>query len=324
MRRVRLLSILLADIFLSHEVNLHLLLQFFLFILLSVAFFFSIYILKNFTYNATTEKQYDLEKKTYLIITIIKFSLIIKIILLPFFTHTIDKLSEIIPGAMCGAGVINANGYGEPLLIFKILILLLIMLWIVLNSKDETSKGYKYFKPKLHFYIFLYIFIVAETIIELLYFSNLSTINPVSCCSVIYDDNENLFSKLSPIEMLISFYLLFFITLIALYFRKRFILIPLTFIFLYISFLSINYLFATYIYQLPTHQCPFCLLKSDYYYIGYTIYASLLLATFYTLSGSIYKFKSEHLSKAIYWYFLYLFLVSISLVVYYVENGTFL
>jgi hypothetical protein len=34
---------------------------------------------------------------------------------------------------------------------------------------------------------------------------------------------------------------------------------------------------ALYFYELPTHHCPFCILQREYGYVGYLIYATLLL-----------------------------------------------
>jgi hypothetical protein len=34
---------------------------------------------------------------------------------------------------------------------------------------------------------------------------------------------------------------------------------------------------ALYFYELPTHHCPFCLLQREYGYVGYAVYATLLL-----------------------------------------------
>jgi hypothetical protein len=55
--------------------------------------------------------------------SIVFFVILLKMLLLPYFVYTIDTLSNIVPGAMCGAGVIKANAYGNPLLALKIIIL---------------------------------------------------------------------------------------------------------------------------------------------------------------------------------------------------------
>jgi hypothetical protein len=37
-----------------------------------------------------------------------------------------------------------------------------------------------------------------------------------------------------------------------------------------VSFISV------YWYQLPTHRCPFCVLKPEYHFIGYPLFAAIL------------------------------------------------
>ncbi|MCD8478146.1 MAG: hypothetical protein LRY68_09925, partial [Sulfurospirillum sp.] len=40
-------------------------------------------------------------------------------------------------------------------------------------------------------------------------------------------------------------------------------------LFLFFAIVSLILFFSTYVYELPTHHCPFCLLQSDYYGVGY-------------------------------------------------------
>jgi hypothetical protein len=43
-----------------------------------------------------------------------------------------------------------------------------------------------------------------------------------------------------------------------------------------VSALSLVLFISLYIYELPTHFCPFCILKKEYHFIGYIFYATLL------------------------------------------------
>ena len=318
---------LLADILFSYEVTVNLFISSLLFALLSIAFFKSLFIVKNYNINASTSLQYSLEKSSYLVITIIYLSLIIKLLLLPFFTYILNSLADLIPGAMCGAGVISANSYGEPLMVLKIFIVILTMLWLTLNAEDLRSKNFVYFKSKMIFFWLIYLLSISETLLEILFFINLSTVNPVSCCSTLYVNAQGsnpLPFNISTIELVISFYTLSIFIITAAYFRQKYILALLAIVYTYISHLSIVYYFSTYVYQLPTHKCPYCLLQSDYYYIGYFIYASLIIATFYALSSALFSFDTKALRKSIIFYTLFLFLVSINFILYLIINRTFL
>ena len=319
--------VLLADILLSYEVSTNLFIQILLLLFLSIAFFNTLFILKNYTQNAATQLQYSLEKRSYLVITIINLALIIKIILLPFFTYTLDELSHIIPGAMCGAGVISSNPYGELLIVLKIFLVISTMLWLTLNAQDLRSKNFQYFKSKMLFFLLIYIFILLEIALEILFFTNLTTINPVSCCSTLYTSTEDINQlpfNLSTVELIVSFYLTYLLIIISAQLKKRYVLLLLSLIFTYISYLSIVYFFSTYIYQLPTHKCPYCLLQSDYYYIGYFIYSSFIMGLFYSISTFVFTFTQNSFKYTMVFFSLFVFFTSISFWAYLIVNRTFL
>ena len=71
-------------------------------IVLIIAMLLSIEIIFNWDFNKTDKRQHRLEKNSWLISTIMGFIASIKVILLPYFVFTIDTLSHIVPGAMCG------------------------------------------------------------------------------------------------------------------------------------------------------------------------------------------------------------------------------
>jgi hypothetical protein len=279
-----------SEILLSNEIIIYLFTQIVLFVLLFIAFYFSVFIIKNWDYNKTTSYQYKLEKKSYLIILIIFFTLIVKIFLMPYFSYSIDNLSHIIPGAMCAAGVIKANNYGEILLGLKLLILFFIGIWLIINSLDLKEKTYPYTKQKFAFYIFIFILIILETTLDILYLSNISTKEPVMCCSVIFGSNavgNKIPFNLSIFMLVGLFYLTFLLTIFSNIQKQKFINFIINTFFLYISYYAMTYFFSTYIYQLPTHQCPFCMLQKEYFFIGYFIWTSLFLGTFFGIASFV-------------------------------------
>ena len=317
----------MSDILLSNEVSINLFVELFLYILLFVALLYTLSIVKGYKKGDTTSHQYFLEKRSYLVITILNVSLVIKILLLPFFTYTLDKLSTIIPGAMCAAGVIKANSYGEPTLILKIIIIMLILLWVRLNKEDEMAKNHPYFMQKLYFFIFIFMLISIEIILEVLYLTNISTLSPVLCCSTIYktlQDQNPIPFGLSISVVLFLFYSLYGLILLIAHAKKRVMLFVLSLIYVYVAYYGVVYFFSSYIYELPTHKCPFCMLQSDYYYIGYFIFSSLFIATYYSLSMSIFNFSKDNFSKIVMFYTFFIFISSLHFVFYFLKNGVLL
>jgi len=323
---------LLSSIFLSPEVSVEIFLEFLLLVVLSYTFLQAIVILKNYKHKATTELQYKLEKKSYLIGVVISISLWIKIILLFFFLYSLDELSLIVPGAMCVSGVINSNDYGEVLLFLKLFILLLSSIWILLNKADLVSLNSQYFKHKMFLFIFIYIFIVLELFLGFEFFSLIETQNPVLCCSSIYDltqDINPLPFNISKLKLIMLFYILYIAVIFSAYKKQKINLLLLVAAFIYISYYAIVYYFSAYIYELPTHKCPFCMFQYHYNYIGYFIYSSLFMGLFFAFSSFIITLITKNKVEYYFKYstlFLSIFvsIVTIYVIIYYFKNGVFL
>jgi hypothetical protein len=58
-------------------------------------------------------------------------------------------------------------------------------------------------------------------------------------------------------------------------------------IFFSLSLLVITAVISSYIYGMPFHRCPFDILKKEYGFVGYFIYVTLFLATFFGMSAGI-------------------------------------
>ena len=322
----------MSSILLSNEIIIFLFVQIILFILLSIAFYFSLSIIKNWDFNKTTNKQYKLEKTSYLVILIISFTLIVKIVLFPYFAYSLDNLSNIVPGAMCAAGIVGANEFGQINLTLKILILFFIGVWLIINSLDLKEKTYPFTKKKYFLYIFIFILSIIELFLDFSFLDNISTKEPVMCCSVIFGVNNTgtkIPFDLSISNLLIVFYLLYILTSILSLQKSSFLNLIINFMFLYIGYYAVTYFFSTYIYQLPTHQCPFCMLQKEYDFIGYFIWGTLFLGTFFGVSSFILKtFINKDLvytyKYSLIFNTLFVFLCSFYVIRYYLVNGVFL
>ena len=288
-----------------------------------IAFIYSIKIVLSWDMDAVTPKQYMLQKITYLNSTIIKFILYIKIPLFIFFIFTLDKISLILPGAMCGAGVINATTYGVALLLLKILNIYIFAYWIVLDRYDVSKEDQPYTKLKFYIYMLVFVLLMVEIVTEVLMFSSIDVKSVVDCCGVIFSTTDNSYISMVlglPSYIILSlFYGVYMLVLISAKFRLTYMFSLFNLLFLIISLISLISFFGTYIYQLPTHHCPFCMLQSDYYFIGYILYAVLFIGTFYGMALGFVRYKTS-----VYFDTIYVILVSLYPIVYYVENGVWL
>ncbi len=157
---------------------------------MTVAFIVSLKVLLKWDFESFTPFQFALERQAYLVTTIILFVFLMKFLLVVYFIFSIDTLSLLLPGAMCGAGVIKANEYGSYLLILKLLILFLLTLWIYVHTYDMRTKNHQWFRQKSWLFSLIFVLIIIEIGLDFSYFSNIDTHMPVSCCSALFGQLE--------------------------------------------------------------------------------------------------------------------------------------
>jgi len=315
----------LNEILISPQVSLELFLSSLVLLFLTFALYHTLSILLRYDKNATSALQYELEKRSLLTTTIIKVALSISIFLFILFVLSIDTLAELIPGAMCGAGVVSSGSYGSLLIALKFIVIILALFWIQVDYEDQKAKGFPYFSFKMYLYIFLYLLIALSWFLELNFFMSLSVEEPVLCCSNLYTLQTTTFILgMSIEEIVVAFYITYLFILLASYLKKKVFLSLLSILFLYLSYIAIVYFFSTYIYELPTHKCPYCILAKEYYFIGYFIYGVLIMANYYVLYGIVFSFKEHTKSKIITAYTLFVVLVSFKYIYYFLSNNLFL
>ena len=320
------------SIFLSNNIIVFFFIEVILLLLSTFSIVITFKILKNWDFEKTTSSQYNLEKQNYLVSTIIFFTILVKIILFLFFINSLDDLSNIVAGAMCSAGIINANGYGNFLLILKIFIIFGFGIWLIIDKLDLKAITYPYLKIKYYLFSFIFLLIVCEFILEILYFSNISLEKPVLCCSVVFgqtNSTNGLPFGLNTNLLLILFYLFYLLIILSSINKNAIISFISNFIFLFIAYFSVTYFFGTYIYQLPTHKCPFCMLQKEYFYIGYFIWGSLFLGIFFGISSLVLKLTISKNLNSTYKYSsifntIFVLLCSYFVVIYYIKNGVLL
>ena len=292
-----------------------------------IAFWVSLQVVLQWDFSKSDETQYALAKRVYLVSTITKFILFLKIPLLLFFIYTLDHLSNIINGAMCAVGVIDASPYGIYLMLLKVLNVYLFAFWIVLNNEDYRQADLPYTRLKSLFFLFLYALLVCEVVLEYLYFADIDPNSLVDCCGVIFSSSSqsfiSLFLSLPNFYLYSTFYAVATGLVLSYVFKLRSLYAILSTIFIPVAILSLIGYFGTYIYELPTHHCPFCLMQGDYDYVGYFLYGILFVTTFY---GMLTAFIDERSKWSVSFLFLLLYvgIVSYYPLSYYMVNGKWL
>jgi len=249
------------------------------------AAFYGIHILRKWDIASGSELQLRLERKTYLISTFLNYTLGFQIISLFFYLFVADHLHTFLVGAMCAAGSLYANSYGYPTLILKLVNFLLVGIWLVLNYTDNRAHDYPLIKKKNLLLLVIAPLIVVETFLQGSYFIQLKPNIITSCCGSLFSGGNEIVRAdifALPIDAMKAF---FFLSLaltglsgLRFYFKgtgghlfSGFS--ALTFV---VSILSIFSFISLYIYEMPTHNCPFCVLQKEYDYIGFPLYLTLI------------------------------------------------
>jgi len=250
--------------------------------------FFGLQILRRWDIKSGSEIQLNLERKTYLISTILGYAFGFELLSLFLFIYTADNLHNIFVGAMCAAGTLNVNRYGYPALILKVIVFLSAGLWLIVNIVDNRGYDYPLIRIKYTLLLIIAPFFLSETVLLIKYISGLRADVITSCCGALFSsDRQGLVSELVSLPTgptRVAFFTSITATIISgLFFYRRgkgvYIFSSLSVISFVVSIIAIISFISLYFYELPTHHCPFCLLQREYNYAGYPLYLSLFTAT---------------------------------------------
>jgi hypothetical protein len=247
--------------------------------------FYGVRILRKWDMNSGSEVQLGLERRTYLISTLMSYAFGFQLVSLFLFIYTADHLSPLFVGAMCGAGTLNVNGYGYPTIILKILNFLLAGLWLVVNYTDNQGYDYPLIKRKYLLLLRIAPVLLAETVLQGAYFLSMKPDIITSCCGTLFtSESQGIVGEIIGLPwgvMEKAFYAGMAGTLcLGSYFwikgRGGYLFSLASVITFFISVIALISGFCLYFYELPTHHCPFCILQKEYGYVGYFLYLTLL------------------------------------------------
>jgi len=246
---------------------------------------FGIRIIRRWDMQSGSEEQLALERKTYLISTILSYVFVFQIGSLFLFIYTADSLHNLFVGAMCAAGTLYVDSYGYPTFLLKILNCILAGLWLIVNHVDNQAVDYPLIRKKYAILLALMPLIVAESVSQWLYFSLMKADVITSCCGSLFSAGQaGVGSEITGMPVMAAmavFYggIVLTLSMGLIYLikgRLGYLFSIATGFFFLISSASLISFISLYFYELPTHHCPFCILQKEYDYIGYIIYASLL------------------------------------------------
>jgi hypothetical protein len=231
-----------------------------------------------------SEQQLDLERRTYLVSTIMSYILSCELMSLFLFIYTADELHTLFTGAMCAAGTLAVNGFGYPVLILKIVNFLLAGVWLIVNHTDNRGYDYPLIRVKYELLNLVVPLLVLESVLLFAYFGGLKPDIITSCCGSLFSRDSSSFSgdlaTLPLLPMQIAFFAAMAVTAVSgVYFYRKggggYLFSTAATVTFLVSTASVVSFICLYFYELPTHHCPFCLLQKEYAYVGYLLYATL-------------------------------------------------
>jgi len=281
-------------------------------ILLFYASALGLIIMAHWDSTSSSEEQLLLERKTYLISTIVGMILGFHLFSGLLFLYTIDDIHPLFVGAMCGTGTLNANPIGWLALLSKGVIFFAASLWIIVNSLDQTCEDTPLVRYKYAALSVLFLLFGVDLLLQISYFSGLQPQKITSCCGSLFGaGSTNVASELAalaPGKTMWFFYstavsYLGTILLCLTYHSwfLRIILLVQSLFLLPLSLASIVSFISLYIYQIPSHHCPFDMIQKNYYFIGYPLYIGLFAGILFGLVPglSLLLPKAESLEREI-------------------------
>lgn len=247
---------------------------------------------------SASEQQLELERRNYLLGTLVQAALVLQFFGLVLFLVTAnDHLPGMLKGAMCATGSLSSSPYGYPALWVKALGILPAMALFFLNRLDEGEPGYP-LTPRKYWLLFpLLALAIADWILTFSFFRSLSPDIIATCCSVAYVGSEkgNLFglhvhseeSVLSAGRIAIGFALAVGVIALASLFSRvsAWLTLAGSLLTAAVGTVALRLFFVRYIYGLPSHECLFDLFWPRYYLSGYFIFGALYAA----LAAAIYR-----------------------------------
>jgi len=229
------------------------------------------------------ERQLALERRSYLVATLIQWAVGFEALSLLLFLYTLDDLHPLFVGAMCATGTLNANPVGWHLLWIKMALFLIGSLWWVANHLDQTVPDAPLTRPKFLALLFLTPLAATDLVLMIVYFAGLAPEIITSCCGSLFSQSghglANELAALPMQPMIIAFYAISLsfggLLLICRWcsgWGWRTLLACVAIMFGVTALAAIISFISVYYYRLPSHHCPFDLLQGHYDFIGYPLY----------------------------------------------------
>jgi hypothetical protein len=207
-----------------------------------------------------------------------------------------NTLPGIIPGAMCGKGVMQATGdMGNRALAFRFAAIFFLFLRTGLDKLDHTTPGASLIQTNARLLLIALPLVFFSTTNTFQSIAGLEVQTPVHCCAALYDSVRSTPNIFMGTRLPDAFWIAAFITgsilMLASAFRmtldagfqigrKSMIGMILCFLWAIVAAITLVRVLSAYHYQVLYHHCPWCLFLEEHRLVGYPLFGALAAALY--------------------------------------------
>jgi len=206
-----------------------------------------------------------------------------------------NVLPEIVPGAMCGTGVLQAtDGLGGRALLYRFFVFFIMGLWFTSEKLNLSRPNAPLTKYNSRVLLLALPFFFLAVITTFRGFLSIDSHQPVDCCAMVYDQFSNLAAarKIAGIPNTFWVWTFWTLTVVMLLFavwsqrtkrtngdKASGSLAVISVIWVPIAAITLVRVYAAYFYQVLHHHCPWCLFLPEHKFVGVPLFGVLFIIT---------------------------------------------
>ena len=246
--------------------------------------------------QSAKREQIQLERRTETARLSAKFSLAIFILSSVLLIIAITNvLPAIVPGAMCGTGVLQAtDGLGGRALMYRFFAFFVMMLWLTYEKLDLSRPDAPLTRHNARLLLLALPFFLLAVITTFRGILRIDSHQAVNCCAIVYDRFGNLaaarqIAGISNAFWVRAFWMLTSLMLLCAVWSLKTkrthgetatgFLAVISVVWVLIAAITLVRVYAAYFYQVLHHHCPWCLFLPEHKFVGVPLFGALIIVT---------------------------------------------